>query len=165
MCIFKLIQEGHFSNSPLFTESHESREVRTVSSFVLPQPSLLHLLEALLSWPSGYLWTGICTAFAVCFVVLSFYCVRTCVCVCVCVCVCSVTQSHPTLCDPMDRSPPGSSVHRILQATVLERVAVSSSRGSSRPRDGNDFSRVCRIAGGFLTAEPPWKPTRFLGGH
>ena len=86
MCIFKLIQEGHFSNSPLFTESHESREVRTVSSFVLPQPSLLHLLEALLSWPSGYLWTGICTAFAVCFVVLSFYCV------CVCVCVRSLSR-------------------------------------------------------------------------
>ena len=36
------------------------------------------------------------------------------VCVCVCVCVCSVTQMCPTLCDPMDYSPPGSSVHGIL---------------------------------------------------
>ena len=37
-------------------------------------------------------------------------------------------QSCPTLCDPMDHSPPGSSVHRILQARPLERVAVSTSR-------------------------------------
>ena len=41
----------------------------------------------------------------------------------------------PTLCDPMDCSPPGSSVRGILQARILEWVAVSSSRGSSRPRD------------------------------
>ena len=47
-----------------------------------------------------------------------------------------VAQSHPTLCDPMDCSPPGSSVHGILQARILEWVAISSSRGSSQPRDG-----------------------------
>ena len=40
-------------------------------------------------------------------------------------------QSCPTLCDPMDYSPPGSSVHGILQARILEWVAMSSSRGSS----------------------------------
>ena len=40
-------------------------------------------------------------------------------------------QSCPTLCDPMDHSPPGSSVHGIFQARILEWVAVSSSRGSS----------------------------------
>ena len=40
-----------------------------------------------------------------------------------------------TLCDPMDRSPPGSSVHRILQARILEWTSMPSSRGSSRPRD------------------------------
>ena len=44
-------------------------------------------------------------------------------------------QSCPTLCDPMDCSPPGSSVHGILQARILEWVAISSSRGSSQPRD------------------------------
>ena len=49
--------------------------------------------------------------------------------------VCSVTQSCPTLCHPMDYSPPGSSVHGILQARILEWVAISSSRGSSQPRD------------------------------
>ena len=46
-----------------------------------------------------------------------------------------VTQSCPTLYDPMDCSPPGSSVHRILQARILEWVAISFSRGSSWPRD------------------------------
>ena len=43
--------------------------------------------------------------------------------------------SHVQLCDPMDCSPPGSSVHGILQARILECVAIPFSRGSSRPRD------------------------------
>ena len=47
--------------------------------------------------------------------------------VCVCVCVC-VTQSCPTLCDPMDYNPPGSSVHGILQARILEYVAIAFSK-------------------------------------
>ena len=46
-----------------------------------------------------------------------------------------VTQSCPTLCDPVDRSQPGSSVHGIFQARILEWVAVSFSRGSSWLRD------------------------------
>ena len=46
-----------------------------------------------------------------------------------------VAQSCPTLCDPTDCSLPGSSLHGILQASVLEWVAISFSRGSSRPRD------------------------------
>ena len=45
-------------------------------------------------------------------------------------------QSFPTLCDPMDYSLTGSSVHGILQAGILEWVAMPSSRGSSPPRDG-----------------------------
>ena len=52
---------------------------------------------------------------------------------CVCVCVCA--QSCPTLCNPMDCNPPGSSVHGIFQARILEWVAISSSRGSSPPRN------------------------------
>ena len=47
-------------------------------------------------------------------------------------------QSCPTLRDPMDCGPPGSSVHGILQARILEWVALHSSRESSRPRD-----RIC----------------------
>ena len=47
----------------------------------------------------------------------------------------SVIQSCPTLYDPMDCSPPGSSVHGILQARILEWIAIPFSRGSSHPRD------------------------------
>ena len=46
-----------------------------------------------------------------------------------------VTQLRLPLCDPVDCIPPGSSVHRILQARVLEWTAIPSSRGSSQPRD------------------------------
>ena len=53
-----------------------------------------------------------------------------------------VAQSCPTLCDPMDCSLPGSSLHGILQARVLEWVAISFSRGSSRPRDRTSVSHV-----------------------
>ena len=59
----------------------------------------------------------------------------------------------------MDHSPPGSSVHGILQARILEWVAMPSSRGSSRPRNQTHVSCVSCIAGGFFTAEPPGKPT------
>ena len=53
---------------------------------------------------------------------------------CVVCCVKSL-QSCPTLCDPMDHSPPGSSIHGILQARIPEWVAMLSSRGSSQPKD------------------------------
>ena len=46
-----------------------------------------------------------------------------------------VAQSCPTLCDPMDDSLPGSTVHGIFQARILEWAAISFSRGSSQPRD------------------------------
>ena len=46
-----------------------------------------------------------------------------------------VAQSCPTLCDPVDYSPPGSSAHGVLQAKILEWVAISMSRGSSQYRD------------------------------
>ena len=53
-----------------------------------------------------------------------------------------VAQSYLTLCDPMDCSLPGSSVHGIFQAIVLEWIAISFFRGSSRPRDGTWVSRI-----------------------
>ena len=54
----------------------------------------------------------------------------------VCMCVfLLVTQSYVTLCDPMDCILPGSSVHEILQARILEWVVIPFSRGSSPPRD------------------------------
>ena len=51
-------------------------------------------------------------------------------------------QSHPTLCDPIDCSPPGSSVHDILQVRILELVDMPSSRASSPPRDPTCVSYV-----------------------
>ena len=53
-----------------------------------------------------------------------------------------VTQSCPTLCDPMHCSPPGSSIHGIFQARVLEWVAISFSRGYSQPRDWTWVSHI-----------------------
>ena len=53
-------------------------------------------------------------------------------------------QSWPTLCDPTDCSPPGSSVHGILQARVLEQVAVPFSMGSSQPGDQTRFPYIGR---------------------
>ena len=53
-----------------------------------------------------------------------------------------VAQSCPTLCDPMDCSPPGSSVHGILQARILEWVAIPFSKGSSWPRDRTRVSCI-----------------------
>ena len=58
-------------------------------------------------------------------------------------------QSCLTLCNPMDCSPAGSFVHGILQARTLEWVALSFSRGFSRPRDQTPLSS---IAGGFFTS-------------
>ena len=61
--------------------------------------------------------------------------------------LCLVAQSCPTLCDPMDCSLPGFSVDRILQARILERVAMPSFRGASQPRN---WTQVSCIAGGFF---------------
>ena len=59
-----------------------------------------------------------------------------------------ISQSCPTLCDPMDCGLPGFSVHGILQARILEWVAIPFSRGTSQPRDRTVVS--C-IAGRFFT--------------
>ena len=60
---------------------------------------------------------------------------------------------------PMDCSPPGSSVHGILQARILEWAAISFYRGSSWPRDQ---TQVSCTAGRYFTTEPPGKPQVFL---
>ena len=73
------------------------------------------------------------------------------------VCCCLVAKSY-LFCDPMDSSSPGSSIHGVSQARILEGVASSFSRGSSRPRERTCIS--C-IAGGFFIPEPqgkPWSP-------
>ena len=58
--------------------------------------------------------------------------------------LCLVTQSCLTFCNPMDCNPPGSSVHGILQARILEWVAMPSSRGSSQAREYNPAFPHCR---------------------
>ena len=55
-----------------------------------------------------------------------------------------VTESFPTLCDAMDCTPPGSSIHGILQAWILEWVAIPFSRGSSWPRDQTWVSHISK---------------------
>ena len=71
-------------------------------------------------------------------------------------------QSCPTLCDSMDYSPPGSSIRVIFHARILEWVAVSSSRGSSRPRDRTQVSCVScigrRVPHHCATWEAPLSP-------
>ena len=65
-----------------------------------------------------------------------------------CVCAaCLVGQSCLTLCDSVDYSPPGFSVHEILQARILEWAAIPFSRGSSPPRD---WTGIYCIAGRFF---------------
>ena len=68
--------------------------------------------------------------------------------------VCTVTQSYLTLCNSLDCSPPDSSVHHIFQPRILECVAISSSRGSSR---SGDQTHISALAGGYFTTEPPGK--------
>ena len=63
----------------------------------------------------------------------------------VCVCCARWLRSCPTLCNPMDCGPSDSSVHGILQAGVLEWVALPSSKESSKPRDRTCFSCVICI--------------------
>ena len=78
-----------------------------------------------------------------------------CVCVCVCLCV-LVAQLCPTLCDSMDCSSPGSSVHGVLPARILEWVATPFSWGSSWLRD---WTQVSHMAGRFFTV---WATTEIL---
>ena len=70
-----------------------------------------------------------------------------------------VTQLCPTLCDPMDCRLPDSSVCGIFQARVLEWVAISFSRGSSRPRDQ---TRVSHIVGTHFTV---WATREVILAH
>ena len=73
-----------------------------------------------------------------------------------------VAQSCLTLCDPQDCSPPGSSVRGILQARILEWVVMSSSGGSSRPRDRTHISCISRWIFFFFNTVPPGKPLNII---
>ena len=74
------------------------------------------------------------------------------------VCMCAKSlQSYLILCDPVDCSPPGSSVHGILQGRILEWVAMTSSKESSQPRDRTRVS-LLHWQAGSLPLSPPGKP-------
>ena len=76
----------------------------------------------------------------------------------VCVCICAKSfQSCPTICNPMDCSPPDSSIHGILQARILEWIAMPSSRESSQPRDGTWVFKSPAWVDGFFTASATWE--------
>ena len=68
-----------------------------------------------------------------------------------------VAQLCPTFCDPMNCSPPGSSAHGILQARVLEWVAMPSSRGSSDPEIEPESLTSPALAGRLFTTSATWE--------
>ena len=70
-------------------------------------------------------------------------------------------QSYPTLCDPMDHSPPGSSVHGISQTRIPEWIAIPFSRRSYQPRDRTCILMSPILQEGSLTLAPPGKPYFF----
>ena len=67
-----------------------------------------------------------------------------------------IAQLCPTLCNPLDCSPPGSSVQGILQVRTLEWVAMPSSREPPSPRDRTHISWVSALAGGSFTTSTTW---------
>ena len=72
-------------------------------------------------------------------------------------CQCSQQLQQCLTCDPMDCSPPGSSVHGLCQARILEWVAMPSSRGSSQARDRTRSLTSSALAGGFFTTSSSWE--------
>ena len=79
-----------------------------------------------------------------------------------CCCCCELLKSCPALCNPMDCSLPGSSVHGILQARTMEWVAISFSRGTSLPRDWTHTSYVSCIARWILYYWATWEALFFI---
>ena len=74
---------------------------------------------------------------------------------------CSVAQSCPTLCNPMDCSPPGSSVHGILQARILEKFTCPPPGYLPNPEIQPRSPVSPALAGRFFTTEPPGKSRKW----
>ena len=91
-----------------------------------------------------------------CASILACECACVCACVRVCVRVCNRSVMHDSH-HPMDCSPPGSPIHGNSQARILEWFVISSSRGSSQPRDQ---TRICCLAGRFFTMGRNFKAHR-----
>ena len=71
-------------------------------------------------------------------------------------------QLCPTLCDPMDCSPPGCSVHRILQARILERVAMPFLQGIFPTQGSNTRLMSPALAGEFFTTSATWEAHKYI---
>ena len=72
-------------------------------------------------------------------------------------------QLCQTLCEPVECSLPGSSVHEIFQATILEWISMPSSRGPSWPRDWTRLSMSPTLADGFFTTSATWEDPAYDG--
>ena len=93
---------------------------------------------------------------------LSVFCSHSFTCIFIIICTCSESVSHSLLSDslqPVDCSPPGSSVSGVLQARILEQVAISCSRGSFWP---SNWTWVSCLAADSLPSEPPGKPYIYI---
>ena len=77
--------------------------------------------------------------------------------VCVCTCTHVLIQSYVTLCYPMECSPPGSSIHGIFQARILEQLAMTYSRRSPNLQIELTSLAAPVLMDGFFTTAPPWK--------
>ena len=84
---------------------------------------------------------------------------RVCVCVCVCVHMRTHAQSCQTLCDPMDYSPPGSSVRKIFQARIMEWLPFPAPGDLLDSGIKLESLKSPALAGRFFTSAPPGKPT------
>ena len=121
-------------------------------TLVLPLALHSHMLHILVNnfLRSVRVWSPNSTGNRVCFsplllsVIIYYCCVRI-------LCL--------TLCDPVDCSPPGSSVYGILQARILEWIGMPSSRGSSQPRDQTHVSCISCIGRQILYHCSPWEDT------
>ena len=84
-------------------------------------------------------------------------------CVCVCVCVCVLFSQCPTLCNPIDCSPPGPSIHGILQARTLEWVVISLSKRNYRKKESEvtqSYPSLCNPMDCSLQAPPSMEFSR-----
>ena len=81
---------------------------------------------------------------------------------CVCVCACSVISVMSNFCNLMDGSPPGSSVHGILQASILGLVSMPSSRYPPNPGMEPTVPTSPVLAGGLFTTGASWEGLRSI---
>ena len=113
----------------------------------------LFLLTLFYSHPSSVLLQFLCLIGSLVILIFNFILIS----IEVCVCTCSVSQSYLTLCDPIKCGPTASSIHGISQARILERVVISSSRGSSWPMDWTFISCISLLVSWILYHCATWE--------